>query len=186
MPMAAGTTFSVAKEHAVSADHVDAVPSGVPEGAAAGPLFSMRQRLGDILVARGLITEEQLTQALAESRSSGELVGRVLLGHQWLFEDELARALATQLGLPYVSLSVTGIDRDIARMLPLETGMRAAAIPIGLHGGAVRVAFADPCDELAEQAVRQHLGRYEPVVAELSDIESAWRGVERAGFAPTR
>ena len=171
----------------MSAEHSDAAPASAAGRDAFGPaadvtpLISMRPRLGDILVGRGLVGEAQVSQALVESRSTGELLGRILLRHQWLFEDELARALAAQLGLPYVAIGATGVDREIARLLPYDVGMRAAAIPIGLHGGTVRVAFADPCDEQAESEVLQHLARYEPVVAELSDIESAWRTVGRTG-----
>ena len=135
-------------------------------------------RLGEMLVRKGLITEEQLGQALEESRASGERLGEVLLKRQWLFEDELARTLAGQLDLPYVNLTATGVDRGVARMIPAATGMRFAVIPIGMHSGSVRVAFADPTDDEALQAVGTYLPEVDPVVADLSDIRSAWRNIE--------
>lgn len=135
-------------------------------------------RLGDMLIRKGLISEQQLNQALIESRTSGERLGEVLLRRQWLFEDELARTLATQLDLPYVNLTATGVDRAVARMLPAPIGLRFAAIPIGVHAGSVRVAFADPTDEEAVQAVGVHLSRTDPVVADLSDIRAAWRRID--------
>jgi MshEN domain len=135
-------------------------------------------RLGDMLVRKGLITEEQLNEALVESRASGERLGEVLLNRKWLFEDELARTLAGQLNLPYVNLTATGVDRRVAGMIPASVGRRFAAIPIGVRSGSIRVAFADPTDEEALQAVGTYLSTIDPVVADLSDIRSAWRDVE--------
>jgi hypothetical protein len=134
-----------------------------------------------VLVARRLITEEQLEEGLAETAQSGDLLGRVLLRRRWLFEDELARALSEQLQIPYVSVRSSGIDRGVARMVPVEIGLRYAAIPIGLVDGRLRVAFADPCDETASAAISGYCNSYEIAVAELSEIVSAWR--ELAGAA---
>ena len=134
-----------------------------------------RQRLGEVLVARRLIREEQLQEALAEVAQSGDLLGRVLLRRGWLFEDELARALSEQLQIPYASIRASGIDRRVARTVPAEVGLRYAAIPIGFVSGRLRVAFADPCDEEACAAIAVHCGNYEIAVAELSEIVLAWR-----------
>ncbi len=142
-----------------------------------------RPRLGDLLLAKGMITEEQLDEGLVEARVSGDLLGRILLRHEWIFEDELARALAEQLNLPYVNLRNAGIDYALARILPVETGVRFAAIPIGVRGDLVRVAFADPYDEGARDAVGAYVQNVEPVVAELTDIETAWRTVARRYIA---
>jgi hypothetical protein len=142
-----------------------------------------RPRLGDLLLSKGMITDLQLKEALAESFAAGDLLGRVLLRRRWLFEDELARTLAEQLHLPYVNIRHTGFDMAVARLLPFETGMRFAAIPVCLLGDRARVAFADPCDEPAQQAVAAHLAGFECVVAELSDIEQAWQTLHR-NFGP--
>ena len=138
-----------------------------------------RPRLGDLLLARGNITESQLRDALAESYAAGELLGRVLLRHQWIFEDELARTLAEQLSIPYVNLRYAGVDNSLASLLPYETGMRFAAIPVCFRNDRVRVAFADPADEDAQRAVKAHIAAFDCVVAELSDIEMALRTVHR-------
>lgn len=140
-------------------------------------VLSSRPRLGDLLLAKGMISEPQLKEALSESHTRGELLGRILLRHQWIFEDELARVLAQQLNLPYMNLRHTGIDYSLATLIPLETGMRFATIPIGFHTDRIRVAFADPCDDQAHQAATAHIPHFDSVVAELTDIEQAWRTV---------
>ncbi len=147
----------------------------------AGDAFTAeRPRLGDLLVRKGLIKQNELIDALVESRSTGELLGRVLIRRRVIFEDELARALAEQLALPYVNLHVLGVDAGVARMIPPAEGRRAAAIPVGMVGGRVRVAFADPSDEAAHAIVEQYVtAPFELVVGELSDIDSAWRTIEQ-------
>jgi hypothetical protein len=138
-----------------------------------------RPRLGDLLLAKGLITAEQLAEGLAESREKGELLGRVLIRRGFVFEDELARTLAAQLGLPYVNLRVVGVDPPTARMLPVEEGTRVGAIPIGYRNGQIAVAFADPSDDGAQQVVQRYVGTFDVAVADMSDIDLAWRSVLR-------
>ena len=144
-----------------------------------GAPVPVRPRLGDLLLAKGMITDSQLKEALAESFAAGELLGRVLLRHQWIFEDELARTLAEQLGLPYVNLRHAGLDNALARIVPFEIGMRFAAVPVCFTSDRVRVAFADPSDEPAQQAIKAHLAAFDCAVAELSDIEMALRTAHR-------
>ncbi|MGH2935181.1 MAG: hypothetical protein ACRDL2_11820 [Gaiellaceae bacterium] len=141
--------------------------------------FLERPRLGDLLARKGLITPEQLTEALVESRAGDELIGRVLIRRGYVFENDLARTLAEQLNLPYVDLEVLGIDRGVARMIPIEEGRRAAAIPAALTAGRVRVVFADPSDETARSIVQRYIPQgFEVAVGEFSAIESAWRSIE--------
>jgi len=151
--------------------------SGGLSSGTAGP----RPRLGDLLVAKGMITEAQLKEALALSYQSGELLGRVLLGKRWIFEDELARTLAQQLDLPYVNLRHAGTDAAVARLVPSATGRQVGAIPVGFRGERIRVAFADPMDEAAIEAIGRYLRHFECVVAELSDIDQAWRTLDSGG-----
>ena len=162
----------------INATKASISPTPAPMLPVIGSVSSPRPRLGDLLLAKGMITQAQLGEALAISRDAGELLGRVLLRRQWIFEDELARTLAAQLNMPYVNLRNTGVDYAVARMMPSETGVQFAAIPIAVHGGRIRIAFADPCDEHAHQAVTTHVPQFVPVVAELSDIEQAWRTLE--------
>jgi hypothetical protein len=151
-----------------------------PAGRSASSFFLDldRPRLGDLLVRKGLIEQEQLERALAESRGTGDLLGRVMIRRGFIFEDELARTLAAQLDLPYVNIRVAGFERGAAQLLPSGDGMRAAAIPVGVFGGQIRVAFADPSDESAKELVRRHVGEFNPAVAALSDIEFAWRTLD--------
>jgi hypothetical protein len=132
-----------------------------------------RARIGELLVRRGFLTPEELESALAEAKRGNELLGVVLLRKKLIFEEELARILSEQLSIPYVSIMRCGVDPLVARLVPYEVGMQAAAIPVRSDGGTVRVAFADPTDPGALAAVKPHVPRIEVAVAELSDIRTA-------------
>src|SRR5262249_35223900 len=88
------------------------------------PLRGRTKRIGGLLVEKGLITVAQLEQALVESKQTRDLLGRVLLRRGYLFDEELARTLAEQHGLPYVSLYRIGVDARVVRLLPREVGLR--------------------------------------------------------------
>ena len=136
-------------------------------------------RLGDLLVSKGYITEDQLAAGLVESRQSGERVGQVLVRQRVVFESDLARTLSEQWGLPYVNISGIGVDGAALRLLPREVGLEHAAVPVRfLADGGVQVAFADPSDEESVAAVKAHIPAMQAAVAEYSDIATAWR---RAG-----
>jgi Type II secretion system (T2SS), protein E, N-terminal domain len=144
-------------------------------GDAKGEDAAKRPRLGELLIARRFITEEQLGLALNEARETGELLGVVLLNKQLIFEDELARTLSQQLSVPYISVMRVGVDPKAAALLPAEEGRRVAAIPVRFDGDEVQVAFADPTDREALDVVYRYIDSVRVVVSELSDIRMAWR-----------
>jgi hypothetical protein len=155
-----------------------AVPLVAPLPPTAAPKIG-EPRIGELLVRKGFITEEQLAWALTESRATNELLGVVLLREKLIFEDELARTLSQQLSIPYVSIMHCGVNPHVARLIPHAVGMHAAAIPVRVDGGVVQVVFADPTDPRALSEVREHVPQISVAVAELSDIKAAWREIAR-------
>jgi type IV pilus assembly protein PilB len=103
-------------------------------------------------------------------------LGETLLARGWLFEPELARALAEQFGLRYVDLVRHPLDPRAAALLPKEVARRMFAVPVRFfESGAVEVAVADPADADVN-ALEQMLGRrVELVIGERSVIQDAWR-----------
>src|SRR3954454_2716905 len=136
----------------------------------------VRPMLGSILVQKGWVTYERLDAALEESKITGMRLGETLLARGWLFEPELASALAEQAGLRYVDLVRHPLDPQAARLLPLEVGRRMFAVPVRfVDSGAIEVAVGDPSD-VDVDGLEQILGRrVEIVVGERSVIQDAWR-----------
>jgi type IV pilus assembly protein PilB len=136
----------------------------------------VRPMLGWILVKRGLIAPDRLDEALADVKRTGMRLGEVLLSRGWLFEGDLARALAMQFDVEYVDLVMQSFDRHVARMLPLEVARRMFAVPvrwIGEHG--ILVAVADPGD--VDVPALEQILKHDVTIAvgERTAIQSAWR-----------
>src|SRR5207247_11166555 len=81
-----------------------------------------RLQLGELLIEKGLITKAQLDEALVERRVHGGLLGEALVRLGFIFEDELARTLAEQAGVPFVNIEANAVDRYADGPLPRHLG----------------------------------------------------------------
>jgi MSHA biogenesis protein MshE len=75
-------------------------------------------RLGEILLQQGLLTEQQLKEALDEQRKSGRRLGRVFVEKSFVSEEQISTALAKQLQVPYVNLKHFVVKPEVAMRLP--------------------------------------------------------------------
>jgi type IV pilus assembly protein PilB len=133
-----------------------------------------RERLGELLVRSGVITEEQLAEALVRQQAEGGKLGQVLARQLVVDEDTIARTLAEQKGLEYVSLTTYDISREAASQVPERLARRSLVIPIGYRDGAIVLAMADPLDIEAIDDVGLRTGRaVVPVVATATQIQYA-------------
>jgi type IV pilus assembly protein PilB len=110
---------------------------------------SGHQRLGDVLVERGLITKEQLDEALARRRVDGRPLGELLLSMGVIAQEQLSWALSEALHIPFVELSDEVIDLEVARSLPEAVLRRHEVVPILRVGDEMTVLVADPTNRHA-------------------------------------
>jgi type IV pilus assembly protein PilB len=140
-----------------------------------------RPFLGALLLEKGLVTETQLDAALAERRAGGGLLGETLVRLGFIFEDELARVLAEQAGVPFVNLDTIPTDRNTALVLPRELGDELCALPIRFTAdGSLVVAVSDPTQDGLLARLQTALAC--PIVlavATASSIRYAWRTLGR-------
>ncbi len=109
-----------------------------------------RIRIGDLLTEHGLISEQQLQQALAEQNSSGKKLGRALIDLGFIAEDQLLTLLSEQLGIPFVDLRQYPIKKDIVKRIPETTARRHRAIALGMtKDGVLLVGMSDPTNLFA-------------------------------------
>ena len=108
-----------------------------------------RVRLGDILVAQKVISQEQLKLALDEQKRSGRRIGRVLVDLGFLAETAISQALARQLNLPYVNLKLFNFSRAVVLKLPETAARRFRALALEDRGATMLVGMADPTDLFA-------------------------------------
>ena len=104
------------------------------------------ERLGDILVREGLINRDQLTQALAEQKSSGHRLGYVLVKLGLVQELEVTKVLAKQYRMPAVDLSRFEVDPKIIKLVPADLALKKSVLPLKREGRTLTVAMADPTD----------------------------------------
>jgi MSHA biogenesis protein MshE len=116
-------------------------------------------RLGDLLVQHKMISESQLTEALAEQKRSGHKLGRVLvqLGH--VDEGDLLDFLGRQLDTPVIDLKHYQFRPQTVRLLPETHARRYRAIVLSERGDELTVGMADPTDIFAYDALSRILKR---------------------------
>ncbi|HEX9900295.1 MAG TPA: ATPase, T2SS/T4P/T4SS family, partial [Candidatus Methylomirabilis sp.] len=104
-------------------------------------------RLGDVLLQDGLITRDQLKQALAEQKSGGHRLGYVLVKQGLVQEIEITRLLARQFRMPAVDLSRFEVDPKIIKLIPAEVAKKNCVLPLKREGRTLTIAMADPLDQ---------------------------------------
>ena len=148
-------------------------------GLAAGGAPGGRRRLGEVLVTGGVLTEEQLGDALrAQKEDVGgrrRRLGEVITALGLADEVQIARALSDQLGLPFVDLGSLPIADETLGVLPRNVAVRHMAVPITLAHDVLTVALADPTNVLALDDIRlaTKLSSVRTAVATASDLQEA-------------
>ncbi|MDZ4675651.1 MAG: type IV-A pilus assembly ATPase PilB [Gemmatimonadota bacterium] len=104
-------------------------------------------RLGEVLIQDGLISREQLSQALVEQRSGGHRLGYVLVKLGLVQEVEITRLLARQYRMPAVDLSRFEVDPRIIKLIPAEVAIKNCVLPLKREGRTLTVAMADPLNQ---------------------------------------
>ncbi len=117
------------------------VPAPVP---VPGPQSLLRGQLGEVLVARGLATEDVVVKAVAKQEQTGRRVGQILVEEGVLSEEALLQVLAEQFGLTYVRLRTGVYDPEVVRLITVETARRLRVAPLFKVRGVVFLASSDP------------------------------------------
>ncbi|WP_100753368.1 GspE/PulE family protein [Vibrio salilacus] len=122
--------------------------------------IQLRKRLGDLLVEEGIITEQQVEQALSAQKSTGRKLGATLIELGFLTEHQMLSFLSQQLEIPLIDLSRANVDIDAVQLLPEVHARRLRALVIGRQGDTLRVAMSDPADLFAQEALLAQLAQY--------------------------
>ena len=91
------------------------------------------KRLGDLLIAAGTITEEELERGLAIQKETKERLGEALISHNIITEDQLIEALQMQLGIEFVDLTKVTIPTELAQLLPKNIAKQYNVVPVRAH-----------------------------------------------------
>ncbi|MDF2628546.1 MAG: ral secretory pathway protein [Symbiobacteriaceae bacterium] len=139
-----------------------------------------KKLLGDSLVQSGLIGPIELEKALEVQKASGHRLGEVLVALGYLTESDVARAVANQLGVPFVADHQIQVDMTVARLLPPSVARKTSALPLREENGVLHVAMSDPLDVFSLDEIR-HLTRrqVQPVACTRQGLSKALAQYER-------
>jgi type IV pilus assembly protein PilB len=128
-------------------------------------------RIGDLLVAQGVLSAEQLQRALAEQKASGQMLGEMLVAQGVISTAVLVEALAKCLGIPGCQLRHGLVDPTLLKLIGAEEAERLVALPMFKVRDTLTVAMAQPQSLPAIDRLQQLTGcKIRPVLALDSNI----------------
>jgi len=114
----------------------------------------MEPRIGELLVRGGLVTREQLNEALEKEKSNGSHLVQELVRLGFTTEDQLTQFLAKQFGIEKVELANTEILDSVFNLIPPDLIQKHQIIPLRLVGSTLTVAMPDPTDLIAINEIK--------------------------------
>ena len=154
-------------------DHVSLIDESDAESAdTVVPSAALRGlRLGDQLLAKGLITQDRLDEAIRLQQKLGKRVGQILVDKGWVSEQDLLLALGRQLDVPFVRLRAGLYDTVVVNLLDRESALRMRVLPLFKVRDVLSLATFDPQSIPINDEVEERTGcKVRPVLARREDI----------------
>ena len=119
--------------------------------------YKERKRLGQILLEAGLVTEEQINQALELQKGTGMKLGEILKQEGLVNDEQIMKVIEAQFGIQYLDITKVYIDSEAVKMVPEEVCRKHTIVPIEVMNGEVTLAMKDPLDYYAIEEVKFYL-----------------------------
>jgi len=133
------------------------------------PAFLCGRPIGEILRETAKLPPEKVEEALALQRGeqAGTRIGEILVRLKAVSEEDVLRALAIQLDLPFLArIEPETVPGDLAAKIPIHFAKQARVLPLGTSADAVRIAVGDPLDTASQDSVAMLLGA--PIAPEVA------------------
>ena len=131
-------------------------------------------RLGDLLIAAGVIGQEELQKALSIQKQTRERLGDVLIESGMITEQHLIEALQMQLGVDFVDLTAVSIPLELAKFVPRSIAKKYCVVPVKLVKDELYVAMSDPLNFVAQEEIKAASHKQVvPMIATRRATESA-------------
>ena len=141
-----------------------------------GTTSATRKRIGEILVQEGLITSEQLIDALQKQKETGNRVVRELVNLGHLDIDRMAKFLSKDQGIPSIDLANYNVPEKVCALVPKEFALTNEVFPIDHLGKLLTVGMAFPLDRAAIEELEKTTGlRVKALLCSAADIREAIR-----------
>lgn len=131
------------------------------------------QHLGELLVERHVINQEQLEKALHLQQRGNRFLGQILIGMGWGSEQEIYNALAEVLGVSFVRVNDVSIKQEIVRLVPELLAVTRDILPFDIQNKTLYLAMANPRDIDAIRIVEFITSRHvKPLIAPPSQLQN--------------
>lgn len=144
-----------------------------------------RKQIGRLLQERGLISEQQLIEALEEQKKTGELLGRILVRKGLVSKEDILNVLVSQTGMEIIDLDKIEFSEKVIATVSPSIAQMYKVIPISLEDNTLTVAISDPSNVRITDDLRLLLGyKIKAVVASEEEINKLldryYRGIEES------
>ena len=136
--------------------------------------LSIRDRINNALIQKGLISQQDLDKAIDVQRDKGGKLSDILVAGGHVNKKTLMSLLSQELGIPTINLSRYKIDPEVLKMIPKKMAKRYKILPISKMGVVLTVAMADPLNVFAMDDIKTFTGyKIGPVITTDKDIDEA-------------
>ena len=139
--------------------------------------FRRKMRIGELLLSRELITEEQLQHALEEKKKTDSLLGDVIVSLGYVPQDVMIEVLKKHLNIDYIDVREIALDDTIVKLLPENLLRKHNILPLYYDeekANTLTVAMSDPMNLDAADDVMVYTGyQVKPILAMRDHINSA-------------
>ena len=147
-----------------------------------------RRRIGEILVNEGLVSQEQLEEALRVQKKTGELLGAVLMDMGLVAESDIAKTMCLQYQLPFITLQNYEFDEKLLQLFPKEFLHKHRLLPFDKVGDMLLVLVTEiPGDQVLEEIPKLTHLNTALYVGYLSEVTNQLnKSIPIAGAAPAK
>ena len=131
-----------------------------------------RKKLGEILVAKGVVSQDDMDKALGIAKGSRRRIGQALVEAGFATDEQVAQALAEQFGVPYVNPNDAATKGTVQiDLIPKEIVRKHMVLPVSKDGGRLKLIVSDPMDLELQDMLRFRLNlEIEPLLASKTPI----------------
>ncbi len=131
-----------------------------------------KQRIGEVLIANGLIEHPQLVRALENQKNDPRKLGELLVELGFIEETKLVEVLANIFRLPFIHLSDVVISDQALGTVSADFIQEHQVLPIAIHDGILTIAMRNPLDVSLLQELQVKCGcSVNPVMASIKEIK---------------
>ena len=131
-----------------------------------------RKRFGEILVGDGLITKDQLQEALQLQKTSGDFLGAILLDLGCITESDIIKTLSVQYQIPFLRPSLYDIDRRLVEKFKPDFLHLHKVLPIDQIGNLLLLVVTDiPSDEVLAQIQETTQANLAIYIGSMSEVD---------------